>query len=119
MSTTTVTPAAKSSIWTSIAHFFHNVEVFVSDTFVKVFGADAAHNFAVGAEGILKTDLGKIVWAAVNEVEALAAGTEKQGAAFAKIVAVATAQGIDAKGSIVNLLIELAVQKLKGSFGPA
>lgn len=118
MSDTTATPQ-KTSFWSAIGHFFKNVEVTVSDAFVKLFGADAAHNLAVAAEGILKTDLGKIAWTVVNEVEAMAAGTEKQAAAFSKIVTSATAAGIDAKGSIVNLLIELAVQKLKGSFGPA
>ena len=120
MSTAPVVPAPpKSSIWTSIAHFFKNVEVVVSDVFVKLFGADASHNFAVAAEGILKTDLGKIALVAVQETQSLATGAEKQAAAFAKITSAATAAGIDAKGSIVNLLIEMAVQKLKGSFGPA
>jgi hypothetical protein len=116
---TTPPVAPKTSIWTSIAHFFHNVEVTVSDVFVKIFGADAAHNFAAASEGILKTDLGKIALAVVNEVEATAAGTDKHAAAFSKILTAATAAGLDAKNSIVNLLIEIAVQKLKGSFGPA
>ena len=120
MATAPVIPAPpKSSIWTSIAHFFKNVEVVVSDAFVKLFGADAAHNFAVAAEGILKTDLGKIAMTAVQETAAMAAGTDKQAAAFSKIVTAATTAGIDAKSSIVNLLIEMALQKLKGSFGPA
>lgn len=102
----------------AIGHFFKNAAVFVSDAFVKIFGADAAHNLAAAAEGILKTDLGKIVWTAVNEAAALAAGTDKRAAAFANIATAAKSAGIDAKDSIVNMLIELAVQKVKGSFGP-
>ena len=108
-----------SSFWTKIGHFFHNAGVFVSDVFVKIFGEDAAHNLATAAEGILKTDLGKIAWTAVQEAEALAAGTDKKAAAFAAILSAAKAAGIEAKDSIINMLIELCVQKIKGSFGPA
>jgi hypothetical protein len=112
-------PAPKTSIWTAIAHFFKNVEVVVSDVFVKLFGADAAHNFAAAGESLLKTELGKLAWSAVNEAQALAAGTDKRAAAFGNLVAAAKTAGLEVKDSIVNLLIELAVQKVKGSFGPA
>jgi hypothetical protein len=110
---------ATSSFWTKIGHFFHNAGVFVSELFVKIFGEDAAHNLAAAAEGILKTELGKIAWTAVQEAEALAAGTDKKAAAFAAILSATKAAGIEAKDSIINMLIELCVQKIKGSFGPA
>jgi len=121
MATTTGTPAppAKSSFWTKIGHFFHNAGVVVSEIFIKIFGEDAAHNLAAAAEGILKTELGKIAWTAVQEAEALAAGTDKRSAAFAAIAAAAKAAGIETKDSIINMLIELCVQRLKGAFGPA
>jgi hypothetical protein len=102
----------------AIGHFFKHIAVFVSDSFVKLFGSDAAHTFAVGALSLLKTDLGKIATEAVQEAENVAAGVDKYGFAFAKIVAAATAAGLDAKESIINMLIELAVQALKGAFGP-
>jgi hypothetical protein len=103
----------------AIGHFFKHIAVIVSDAFVKLFGADIAHTFAVGAESLLHSELGKIAWTAVQEAQALATGTEKNAAAFAKIVAAAKAAGIEATDSIVNMLIEIAVQKLKGAFGPA
>lgn len=103
----------------AIKHFVTNVGVFVSDTFVKIFGQDAAHTFAVAAESVLNSDLGKIAWTAVQEAENLATGVDKKAAAFANIVAAAKTDGIEAKDSIVNMLIEMAVQKVKGQFGPA
>ena len=103
----------------AIGHFFKNAAVFVSDVFVKVFGEDAAHNLAAAAEGILKTNLGTIAWTAVNEAAAAASGTDAKNLAFQKIAEAAKVAGIEAKDSIINMLIELAVQKVKGSFGPA
>jgi len=117
--TAPATPAAHVNIWSAIGHFFKHVGVTVSALFVKLFGADAAHNFAVAAESLIKTDLGNIALTAVSEASALAAGTDKRAAAFSKIVTAAKANGLEVKDSIVNLLIEMAVQKVKGSFGPA
>lgn len=105
--------------FSAIGHFFKHVAVFVSDMFISIFGGDIAHNFAVGAESVLKSALGQIVWTAVRESQALATGAEKQAAAFAKITAEAKTAGIDATSSIINMLIEIAVQKIKGQFGPA
>lgn len=118
MSTAPAVPTApKPSIWASIGHFFKHVEVTVSELFVKLFGADAAHNFAAAAESLIKTDLGKIAMVAVTEASALAAGTDKKAVAFSKIVSSAKAAGYEVGDSIVNLLIEVCVQKVKGSFG--
>ena len=105
--------------FSAIGHFFKHLAVFVSDAFVAIFGSDIAHTFAVGAESVLKSELGKIAWTAVQEVQSLATGAEKQAAAFAKVAAGAKAAGIDAADSIINMLIEIAVQKIKGQFGPA
>lgn len=105
--------------FSAIGHFFKHIAVFVSDAFVKLFGSDIAHTFAVGAESLLNSELGKIAWTAVQEVQALATGAEKQAAAFGKIASAAKAAGIDAGESLINMLIEIAVQKIKGQFGPA
>jgi len=113
------TPAAHHSIWSSIGHFFKHIEVVVSDLFIKLFGPAQAHNFAVAAESLIKTDLGAIAMDAVTEAKALAAGADKRSAAFSKIAAAAKGKGLDVKDSIINLLIEMCVQRLKGSFGPA
>lgn len=108
-----------NSFFSAIGHFFKHIAVFVSDAFVKVFGQDIAHALAVGAESALNSALGKIAWAAVQEVQSLATGAEKQAAAFAKVAEAAKAAGIEAADSIINMLIEIAVQKIKGQFGPA
>jgi len=93
------------------------VGVYISDNFVALFGKEAAHNFAIGAESLLKTDLGQIALIAVQEVANIASGTEKKAAAFAKITSQATAMGLQVKDSLVNMLIELSVSRLKGLFG--
>jgi hypothetical protein len=105
--------------FSAIGHFFKHLAVVVSDAFVTIFGQDIAHTFAVGAESILNSDIGKIALTAVQEVQALAAGVDKKAAAFSKIADAAKSAGIDASESIINMLIEIAVQKVKGQFGPA
>lgn len=102
----------------AIGHFFKNAAVILSHEFEALFGSDAAHNFAVGAEGLLKSALGKIVWIAVNEAAAVASGADARGIALSKIADAAKTAGITAKDSIINMLLEVAVQKAKGSFGP-
>jgi hypothetical protein len=108
-----------NKILSAIGHFFKHAAVVVSDIFVAIFGQDAAHTFAVGAESLLHSALGQIAMTAVQEVEGLATGAEKQAAAFGKIVSAAKTAGITVADSIINMLIELAVQKIKGTFGPA
>jgi hypothetical protein len=106
------------TFWSSLKGFFHKVGYYVSEAFVRLFGEDAAKHFAVASLEVLKSDLGKIVVTAVKEAEALAAGTDKKAAAFAAIVAQAKTQGISARDSLINMLIELAVQAFsKSSFG--
>jgi hypothetical protein len=107
-----------NKLLSAIGHFFKNAAVFVGAEFEQLFGPDAAHNFAVGAEGILKSELGKIVWTAVNEAGAAVAGIEARSIALSKIALEAKTAGIEAKDSIVNMLLEIAVQKTKNSFGP-
>ncbi len=103
--------------YSSALHFFHHIGVYVSDAFVSLFGMDAAHTFAVGAESLLKSKLGVLAWEAVQEVENMASGAEKNVAAFAKIAAGAKAAGLEVKDSLIRLLIEVAVSRLKGLFG--
>lgn len=108
-----------TNIFATIGHFFKHLAVVVDAGFEKFFGSEAAHTFAVGAVALLKTELGKIASVAVKEAALVAQGIEAHGIAFAKIGVAAAAIGLEAKGSIVNMLIELAVQELKGAFGPA
>jgi hypothetical protein len=118
MSTAVAAPAAThQSFFGKIASFFKHAAVMVDDAFAKIFGADAAHTFATGAEAILSTALGQIALSAVTQVQNLADPAQRHSAAFSNIVAAAKSNGIAAGDSIVNLLIETALQKLKGSFG--
>jgi hypothetical protein len=108
-----------SKFFGALGHFFKHLAVLVSDGFIAIFGSDAAHSFAAGAEGLLHTALGQIALTAVQEVEALASGVEKRAAAFTKITDAAKSAGIAVTESVISMLIELAVQRVKGAFGPA
>src|SRR5438105_1504385 len=105
------------SFWRKLGGFFERTGYYVSEGFQKLFGADASKHFAVASLEVLKSDLGKIALEAVHEASLLAAGTDKRGAAFQKIGAAAKASGLEARDSLVNMLIELAVQSAKGAFG--
>ena len=117
MGTPALTPAPPSHWYSSVLHFFRHIQVSVSAVFVALFGIDAAHSFAVGAESLLKSDLGKIVMVAVEEAQSLAAGTDKMAVALGKVLTEATKQGLDVKESLARMLIEIAVGRLKGLFG--
>lgn len=100
----------------SIGRFFHNITHPFVALFGLIFGADARHNFAVAAESLLNSELGKLAWAAVQAAEQLAVdGIGKRAQAFSEIETAAKQAGLEFKDSIVNMLIELAVQKLKGN----
>jgi hypothetical protein len=100
----------------SIGRFFHNIAHPFVVLFGKIFGESARHEFAVAAEALLNSELGKLAWAAVQAAEQLAIdGIGKRADAFQKIELAAKQAGLEFKDSIVNMLIEIAVQKLKGN----
>src|SRR5258708_2646570 len=119
MATATDAAAVKAhkSFLQSIGSFFKKVGYYVSEGFQNLFGKDAAKHFAVASLALLKTDLGKIALTAVQEAEKLATGADKWSVAQTNILEAAKAQGLDAKTNIVNMLIELAVQTVSGTFG--
>lgn len=117
MGTPALITTPPSHWYTSVWHFLKHVSVYVSDKFIGLMGKDAAHTFAVGAESLLKSDLGKIVTVAVEEVQNLASGTDKMAVALGKVLTEATKQGLDVKESLARMLIEIAVGRLKGLFG--
>jgi hypothetical protein len=123
---------SKPGFWHKVGAMFHAVGAGVSKLFIDVFGPDAAHEFVTGAEAILKTAVGQIAVKAVGDAEniANASSAVKNGAAFSQITSAAAAAGIDLAGaakaqglssatSLINLLIETAVSRLNGLFGPA
>jgi hypothetical protein len=107
-----------SSLWSKVSNFVHGAAVKIADAFVAIFGKDASHQFAQGALAVLKTAAGKIALDAVEAIEAMnpgADGASKRSQAFTKVASDFKAQGIQASESIIGMLIELAVQYLKGT----
>jgi hypothetical protein len=95
----------------------HGAAVKVAALFTEIFGSQAAEAFGTAALNLLKSDLGQLV---VSEVEALAGvtnltGAEKAVKAQSAVLAQAKTLGISASTSIVNLLIETAVQFVTGN----
>lgn len=108
------------SLWSKISNFFHTAEVKVSAVFIALFGKQAATQFAQASLALLKSAEGKIVLDAVEAVQSLAgSGADKRNAAFTQIMTDLKAQGKSVAESEINMLIELAVQFLKGNIAPA
>lgn len=99
-----------------IESFFKAAAAYVSKVFVDIFGSSAAKQFAAGAEALIETSLGQIAMTAVTKAQSLANNSEKFAQASSEILAEAKSEGIAVSDSIVNMLIELCVQRLKGSF---
>jgi hypothetical protein len=104
-------------VFKKIGHGVKVAAIAVAHGFENIFGAQASQDFGHAALDVLKSALGQIV---VAEVSALAgvsdlSGAEKAAQAQAAILKQVQALGIDASKSIVNMLIELAVQFIKGN----
>ncbi len=102
----------------AIGRAFKTAAVFVGRTFVKLFGSDVARQFAAVAEDLLKSQLGRIVWKIVNELAAQQmSNAGKRIEALRRIGVEAKRAGLDVKESLIAMLIEIAVQRVKGEFG--
>ena len=92
----------------------------------KVFGTATWKNFAKASVDLLKKDLGPIALSAVQDAAKLGlAGADARKHAFDKIkadgsglLAQAEKSGIAIKDSFINLLLELALQKVQGTLDP-
>ena len=105
--------------YSKIVDFFKTVKVKVSAVLVSVLGEDAAHKLGEAALEAFKSTLGVIVMDAVIAVEGLQIGSDaKRAEAFKKILTDMAKLGISASTSLINLLIELAVQRMKGNIVP-
>lgn len=110
---TTAVPASKGGIASFFGKIFgwiHHAEQKVNETFVALFGPSATLHFWQGAEQILKTDLGILAKDAVLASEVLVGSAEKRAAAVSKLGTDALAAGKTVPASLLNLLVELAVQ---------
>ncbi len=101
-----------------IGHVFHTAAITVSAVFVKIFGHDAAQAFGASALHLLQSAEGVIVADAVKGVASLnlATGEEARAEALKRIWADSRIQASGVSKSIVNMLVELAVNTLKGHF---
>ena len=101
----------------TVGHDIKAVAIKAKNLFVSIFGSQAAQEFGSAALGLLKSALGQIV---VAEVQTLAGdntltGVDKAAQAQASILKQAETAGITVSKSIVNMLIELAVQFISGN----
>jgi hypothetical protein len=90
----------------------------VKHLLVAVFGQDAADQFVKAAEKVLATDFGKEVQTVVAGLVSVAeakGGEVARTEALAAVKTQAVASGLDIKDSLINLVVELAVNKLKGT----
>lgn len=86
--------------------------------FKALFPGGAAQALKIAANAALATPLGQIVWQAVQDIQNSMPGADgdaKRIAAVGTVIAAATQTGVQWKQSLINLLIELAVQRLKGT----
>ena len=99
--------------------FFSGFKTKVSQIFSFLFGEKEAAAFGTAALGLLKTELGQIAFTVVESIsfEELS-NAQSRKLAFKQIASAAKDGGLEYKDSIINLLIELAINSLKGHFGP-
>jgi hypothetical protein len=86
--------------------------------FVAIFGKDATKQLIEAAQKILASDFGKIILATVDglmTVKAASGAAAARTQAFDEIKTASVGAGLDLKDSLINLLIELAVNKANGT----
>ncbi len=94
--------------------WFKSLGRFFKKFVVVVFGKSAAKALAKAAKEVFKSAFGKIVLAIVSELSlSNLSNSEKREKAFEAIRAAARLQGLVVKSSLINLVIELAVLRLK------
>jgi hypothetical protein len=108
-------------VWEKIVSLFRKTTTCVSHEFVRLFGEEEAEKFAKASEGILRSALGTIVMTCVKAVQTGAnpktSNSDLRKQAFDAIVKAIETNGIKAAESLINMLIELALQVLKGKIG--
>lgn len=106
-----------TTVFKGIGHGIKVVAVGVAHGFTALFGSDVAKQFASASIALLKSAIGVIVTKVVTE---LASGdlssSAKREQAVTQVLALAATEGISVAESEVRLLIEVAVQFVKGKF---
>jgi hypothetical protein len=115
-------------ILSAIVNVFKRTAVVASEVFVRLFGKDTATKFAAASLALLESEAGKLVLAGVKEVETMIAdGTlaadisnaAKREYAFQSAERAIKDAGITVGTSVLNMLIELAVQSIERNIAAA
>lgn len=94
---------------------FKAIGGFFKKAFIGIFGSEAARQFAEAAKAMLASTFGAIVLGVVQELSFENLSTaEKREEAVRRIAAAAISKGLNVRESMIRLLIEIAVQSLKG-----
>ncbi|HEY0759708.1 MAG TPA: phage holin, LLH family [Acidisarcina sp.] len=104
-----------SSVFKGIGHGIKVVFAGAAHGFVALFGSDVAKQFAAASIALLKSAIGAIVTKVVGELATSdLSSNAKREEAVVQILAFAAQQGITVAESEVRMLIEIAVQFVKG-----
>jgi hypothetical protein len=94
--------------------WFKKLGRFFKKFVVVLFGKSAAKALAKAAKEMFRSAFGKVVLAIVAELVASnRSNPEKRAVAFTRVKAEAVARGLEIKDSLINLVIEMAVLRLK------
>ena len=106
-----------SSVFKSIGREVKTAVKHIKAGFIALFGEDAANNFVKDSYALLQSAAGKIVCQVVNELNdtSLDSSAKREGA-VKQVLELARQQAIQIAESEVRLLVELAVQFVKGNF---
>jgi hypothetical protein len=115
MSTPPVVPP-HVSFFQHIANFFHNLQAELAKGFTILFG-DEGPAILAEIEAAGKAGLNAVAMTAVKNAATIATtdSAAARSQAFNEIKSNAVAQGLTVKNSIINLLLEAAVQRLGAS----
>lgn len=103
----------------AIGGFFKNVGSIFQNAFRQLFGRlfteDARKKLVAAGRAILEGEIGRIAWTVVRNLnEENITNEQKRSKALDDIGKQLKKSGKEVRGSFVSLLIELAVQRLKG-----
>ena len=90
----------------------------IAGAFIAIFGSDLAREFAGVAERMLATEAGKIVLTVVQQIQGsmpTASITQKVETFYLNVAPAIKSAGIELSDSLLGLLREIGVQKLKGT----
>jgi hypothetical protein len=101
--------AAKESFWQHVVSFFKIAEQDVASVLKKAFGTAGGQAVLAAAQSIASTALGGIALGVVQNLGKVEAGTESFTTALKQIASAASAAGIEAEQSSIQLALSSAI----------